>query len=560
MSLRAAAAIFLKRRRFPASHGFCASRVSPNAFPLSFSGKLKLSHWYQTGANGSRMNLRDPCLWIVISGHIAIVLGTGANTVFAEDPTNEASPDDELIGLRKVEDGSVVSNTHTAKWRVFTDEAREFFIKASSFCLLFFFFILFIYNFSCFTNLYCMLIFCQGQLDAAEKLFLAALQEAKEGFGPRDPHVASSCNNLAELYRIKKDFAKAEPLYLEAIDILEEAFGPDDIRVGAAAHNLGQFYLGQRKLEKARVSYERALKIKRRVLGYGHSECADSMYHLGVVLYLQGKERDAEAAIQDSIRLLEEGGEGESFVCIRRLRYLSQIYLKSHRLAEAEMVQRKILHILELSKGWNSLDTVVAAESLALTLQASCNLKDSKELLERCLNARKVLLPDDHIQIGANLLRLAQVAMLDSSQHKKFDVKRAKAELDIAKDHVHNSIRIARQYLDRVSKQKDRLKKHSAPGDSRKEAQAALLILLQSFSTLSSVEVAKQELLEIQEGKSNLKAKEPLLQCIHAYREFVADKSIPENAEIKKEYLSCLKVAQNLLGNKGLPEAELIES
>ncbi|XP_016190115.1 kinesin light chain 3 isoform X1 [Arachis ipaensis] len=528
MSLRTAAAIFLKRLRFPASHGFCASRVYPNAFPLSFSGKLKLSHWYQTGANGSRMNLRDPCLWIVISGHIAIVLGTGANTVFAEDPTNEASPDDDLIGLRKVEDGSIVSNTHTAKWRVFTDEAREFFIK--------------------------------GQLDAAEKLFLAALQEAKEGFGPRDPHVASSCNNLAELYRIKKDFAKAEPLYLEAIDILEEAFGPDDIRVGAAAHNLGQFYLGQRKLEKARVSYERALKIKRRVLGYGHSECADTMYHLGVVLYFQGKERDAEAAIQDSIRLLEEGGEGESFVCIRRLRYLSQIYLKSHRLAEAEMVQRKILHILELSKGWNSLDTVVAAESLALTLQASCNLKDSKELLERCLNARKVLLPDDHIQIGANLLRLAQVAMLDSSQHKKFDVKRAKAELDIAKDHVHNSIRIARQYLDRVSKQKDRLKKHSAPGDSRKEAQAALLILLQSFNTLSSVEVAKQELLEIQEGKSNLKAKESLLQCIHAYSEFVADKSIPENAEIKKEYLSCLKVAQNLLGNKGLPEAELIES
>ncbi|MED6143294.1 hypothetical protein PIB30_004795 [Stylosanthes scabra] len=528
MSLRAAAAIFLKRLRFPASHAFYASRGSANAFPLSCSGKLKLSHWYQTGTYGSRMNLRDPCLWIVISGNIAMVLGTGANTVFAEDPTNEASPDDDLIGLRKVEDGSVVSNTHTAKWRVFTDEAREFFIK--------------------------------GQLDAAEKLFLAALQEAKEGFGQRDPHVASSCNNLAELYRIKKDFDKAEPLYLEAIDILQEAFGPDDIRVGAAAHNLGQFYLGQRKLEEARVSYERALKIKRRVLGYGHSECADTMYHLGVVLYLQGKESDAEAIIQDSIKLLEEGGEGESFVCIRRLRYLSQIYLKSHRLAEAEMVQRKILHILELSKGWNSLDTAVAAESLALTLQASGNLKDSKELLERCLNARKTLLPDDHIQIGANLLRLAQVAMLDSSQHKKLDVERAKAELDIAKDHAHNSIRIARRYLDKVLKQNDRLKKHGAPGNSRREAQATLLILMQSLSTLSSVEAAKQELLETQERNSNLKAKEPLLECIRAYKEFVTNKSIPDNTEIKNEYHSCLKLAQNLLGNKGLPEAELIES
>ncbi|XP_019460339.1 PREDICTED: kinesin light chain 4-like [Lupinus angustifolius] len=103
-------------------------------------------------------------------------------------------------------------------------------------------------------------------------------------------------------------------------------------------------------MEKARLNYERALKIKRRVLGYGHSECADTMYHLGVVLYLQGKERDAEALIQDSIKMLEEGDEGESIVCIRRLRYLSQMYLKSHRLADAEMVQRKILHIMELSK------------------------------------------------------------------------------------------------------------------------------------------------------------------------------------------------------------------
>lgn len=46
-----------------------------------------------------------------------------------------------------------------------------------------------------------------------------------------------------------------------------------------------------------------------------------------------------------------------------------------------------------------------------------------------------------HDQIGANLLHLARVAMLDCSQHKKWDVSRAKAELDMAKDHLHNSIR-----------------------------------------------------------------------------------------------------------------------
>ncbi|KAH1226459.1 Nephrocystin-3 [Glycine max] len=484
MSLRVAAASLLKKLRFPASHFFAASTATTNAF----SGKLKLFRWYQTGAHGCRIDLRDPCLWIVMSGHVAMTLGISASTVFAEDATTEASSDNDpggdLIGLRKIEDDSVVSNIHTAKWR--------------------------------------------GKLDEAEKLFLSAIEEAKEGFGEKDPHVASACNNLAELYRVKKAFDKAEPLYLEAINILEESFGPDDVRVGVAVHNLGQFYLGQRKLEEAR----RALKIKRRVLGYGHSECSDTMYHLGVVLYLQGKERDAEALIKDSIRMLE-------------------IYMKSHRIAEAEMVQRKILHVMELSKGWYFLDTVIAAESLALTLQASGNTKDSKELLERCLNVRKDLLPSDHIQIGANLLHLARVAMLDCSQHKKLDVSRAKAELDMAKNHLYNSIRISRQCLEKVLKQKDKLKKFSKPGDSRKEGQVALAILLQSLYTLSSVELDKQELQEIQERDNiNIEAQEALLQCISTYKEFVHKRSIADTPEIKNEYLSCLKRAQNLFGHK----------
>lgn len=47
-----------------------------------------------------------------------------------------------------------------------------------------------------------------------------------------------------------------------------------------------------------------------------------------------------------------------------------------------------------------------------------------------------------HGQIGANLLHLARVAMVDCSQLKKLDVSRAEAELDMAKNHLHNSIRL----------------------------------------------------------------------------------------------------------------------
>lgn len=40
-----------------------------------------------------------------------------------------------------------------------------------------------------------------------------AVEMAREGFGEDDPHMASACNNLAEFYRIRRQYDAAEPLY-----------------------------------------------------------------------------------------------------------------------------------------------------------------------------------------------------------------------------------------------------------------------------------------------------------------------------------------------------------
>ncbi|GBG72616.1 hypothetical protein CBR_g12189 [Chara braunii] len=118
----------------------------------------------------------------------------------------------------------VKSNSHTARWRVFTDVGRN--------------------------------MFAQGRLEEAEKYFRKALDESKQGFGEDDPHVASSCNNLAEIYRVRRDYLRAEPLYLEAVARLEAAMGKDNQSVGLALHNLGGFYLLTKNLQKSKESYE----------------------------------------------------------------------------------------------------------------------------------------------------------------------------------------------------------------------------------------------------------------------------------------------------------------
>jgi hypothetical protein len=64
-----------------------------------------------------------------------IIIGINANPVLAKDMSTESSSENDtegadIIGLRKVEDGSVISNIHTSKWRIFTDNGRDFFLKA----------------------------------------------------------------------------------------------------------------------------------------------------------------------------------------------------------------------------------------------------------------------------------------------------------------------------------------------------------------------------------------------------------------------------------------------
>ncbi|XP_024187596.1 uncharacterized protein LOC112192199 isoform X4 [Rosa chinensis] len=461
------------------------------------TGTMTTAPFFSGGSGGYKFSDQhwrmDPRLWFFLSGNAAIILAIKSNTVLAKDASldNEAQgmEGDDTMQLRRVEDASVKSNIHTSKWRVFTDKGREFFL--------------------------------QGKVEEAEKLFLAALQEAEEGFGKRDPHVASASNNLAELYRVNKLYHKAEPLYLEAISILEESFGPEDIRVGSAFHNLGQFYIVQRKLDEARVCYERALKV----------------------LHLQGKEKDSEALVQDSIRILEDGGQGESVMCLKRMRYLAQIYLKSNRFEEAEKVQRKILHIMEITKGWNALDTAITAEGLALILQSTGSLKEAEELLERCLDARKALLPQDHVQIGVNLLHIARVAMLNSDQLKNIDYPKAISELDKAKEVLHESMRIAQCSLDKLMKQNKKIRSNGAPGEIGKNGQVPLVILLQASDALGLLEITKKQLQGSKQSEHapNIEAENALFKCISAYKEFVTERSIPESPETKAEYLKCLK-------------------
>ncbi|XP_057785030.1 uncharacterized protein LOC131002580 [Salvia miltiorrhiza] len=186
----AAARLILAPSSF-SSHGAAAAVV--NSLHTRPTGKLIGSSKYELGGHTQTKCRLELLQWLFLSGQAAFIVGACSSPSMAEDVSTSSKNDtskDDFSGLRKVEDGSVISNEHTSKWRVFTDNGRDYFSK--------------------------------GNIDQAERFFLSALHEAKEGFGERDPHVASACNNLAELYRVTKDFDKADCIVCR--DIIEGCY------------------------------------------------------------------------------------------------------------------------------------------------------------------------------------------------------------------------------------------------------------------------------------------------------------------------------------------------
>ncbi|GLJ39708.1 hypothetical protein SUGI_0811780 [Cryptomeria japonica] len=473
--------------------------------------------------------------YFCISGFAALMFAGGIQNAVAETETNdgmnrsrEASMSEG--SLYNADFAEVMTNEHARRWREYTNKGHA--------------------------------LFSEGKSNEAETYFLLALEEAKQGFGLIHPQVASSYSNLAELYRMERKFEKAEPLYLEAIELLEVTLGPEDLRVGFALHNLGGFYVMQHKLEQAQNCYERALKIKRRILGLNHPDYANTMFQLGQVLRLQGNLGDAEILTRDSIRILEQGGLGHSQIIIKRMGHLAQILLDMNQLQEAENLQRKILHILEVSKGLDSLDTSTAAEKLALTIQSLGSLDEAQELLQRSINVKQKLLPENHIQIGESMLKLARVAMLKASRNKKVNAIEAELELEKAKELLSGAIRIADLATELlISATSDDETIHKRPTKEEKDAQVALLTLMQSLDALGTLEISMLELHQEAQEKSKdiAKAEEAVRKCISAVKKPGIPERIVKLEPIRREYLSCLQHLVGLLSRTSVEKNKQIK-
>ena len=98
----------------------------------------------------------------------------------------------------------------------------------------------------------------QKQYGDAERALRAALETAREGYGPEDPHTAAAMANLADLCKLMGRFAEARTLLSGAEGLLRDIYGDDHPFVAWVQHSLatvavreGKYQVGHSTLHPA---------------------------------------------------------------------------------------------------------------------------------------------------------------------------------------------------------------------------------------------------------------------------------------------------------------------
>lgn len=180
----------------------------------------------------------------------------------------------------------------------------------------------------------------EGRFAEAEKMFLAALHEA-EKFGPEDPRLARTLNNLAFLYVTQDQYAEAEPLLKRALAIRQQALGTEPAEVATSLNNLAALYGAQGEFEKAEPLYQQAIRILETAQGPDRLDLATAMSNLALLYEAREDYGKADVLYQEALTVMEKVlGPDHPDVATALVGY-ADLLRKTHRHAAAAAAEAR---------------------------------------------------------------------------------------------------------------------------------------------------------------------------------------------------------------------------
>ena len=255
----------------------------------------------------------------------------------------------------------------------------------------------------------CLNLLDAGKYDEAIEPCQRALSIHEKALGSEHPAVAISLNNLAEVHRVRGDYAKAELLYRRALAIDEKALGSESLDVASDLNGLAELYRAKGEYEKAEPFYQRALAIREKAHGGEHPEVATVLNNLALLYYSKGDYLKAEPFYQRALAIFEKALSGEHRLVAISLNNLAELYKAKGEYMKAEPLLRRALAIDEKALGGEHTDVASDLNNLAGIYLAKGEYEKAEPFYQRALAIYEKALDPEHPLIANSLNNLAVI-------------------------------------------------------------------------------------------------------------------------------------------------------
>jgi tetratricopeptide (TPR) repeat protein len=223
-----------------------------------------------------------------------------------------------------------------------------------------------------------------GAYPAADRLFAAALRDARRTFGPRDPDVAGILNNLGVLRKAQGRYAEAARFYRRALPILE-GWG-DKGALATLYHNLGGIEHARGRYAAGEPHARRSVELRRAAHGAGHLGVAADVAALAAIIDARGRLDEAADLYGQALAVFRRKLGAQSSEVGLNLSNLASLRQRQGRYAAAERLYRRALAIQQRVFGRAHAEVAMTLNNMAYLVRETGDLARAERLYRRALD------------------------------------------------------------------------------------------------------------------------------------------------------------------------------
>ncbi len=194
----------------------------------------------------------------------------------------------------------------------------------------------------------------QGDLAAAEPLFIKSMEQMRRVFGPEHPYTIDALSNYGRFLRHKGDLSAAEAALREVLQLNERVRGPGHMMVGTSQINLATVLHDLGRLDEAEVQFRAGLETFSKSLPPDHPMQSGALTGLGRILIDRGKAREAIPLLRRATSIAEASMPPESPRLAVARSALASALVATHEYDEAEPLLRESYAIVVRTQGEES--------------------------------------------------------------------------------------------------------------------------------------------------------------------------------------------------------------